>query len=134
MGVVDGPVLNARLVAYANETTNKQTKSKKQHVTASAKVQLRRQEIYEPSTPNVFTLCHPSVSLIYLFADSQQKAKKQTSRAVEKAKVAGQIKMQVLLECTKSKSESTRNARRDEVCKLRGRNGTELSQVQEMGE
>lgn len=58
---------------YANET---KTTCHSVRALTLAKVQLRRQEIYEPSTPNVFTLCHPSVSLIYLFADSQQKANK----------------------------------------------------------
>lgn len=93
----------------------------KQRVTASglvlAKVQVRLQEIYEPSAPNVFTLCHPSVSLIYLFADSQQKT--------EKAKVADQIKMQVLLECTSNRTEPQGEARWDKAncAELSARNG-----------
>lgn len=60
---------------YANETKTT-CHSVRALTLAKVQVQLRRQEIYEPSTPNVFTLCHPSVSLIYLFADSQQKANK----------------------------------------------------------
>lgn len=71
-----------------------------------------------------------SVWFIYL----QIASKKQTSQQeVEKAKVAGQIKMQVLLECTKSEA----NWLETQGVTSRaggGRGGSKLSQVQEMGE
>lgn len=56
------------------------------------------------------------------------------SKQAEKAKVAGQIKMQVLLECTKSMA-NRRGARQGEGGgRELKRTETELRQVQEMGE
>lgn len=75
-----------------------------------------------------------SVWFIYL----QIASKKQTSQQeVEKAKVAGQIKMQVLLECTKSvanwlETQGVTSGRGGG--RVGGENCTKLSQVQEMGE
>jgi len=67
---------------YANETSSNWNKKcwpnsrepKKKTVATTGWQNLalaKVREIYESSTPNVFTLCHPSVSLIYLFADSR---------------------------------------------------------------